>query len=89
MSDVEPSEKFRPPSLFGTWLVKESAKQAPDWEMIHGARGLVPDGARVLLVEAKSKLMELKYRGAHAGGASDGAHDLLGVSVLRADTHEV
>ena len=30
--------------------------------------GLVPDGARVLLVEAESKLMELKYRGARAGG---------------------
>jgi hypothetical protein len=32
----------------------------------------VPDGVRVLLVEAESKLMELKYRGARAGGASDG-----------------
>ena len=30
MSDVEPFEKCRPPSLLGTWLVKESAKQAPD-----------------------------------------------------------
>ena len=47
------------------------------------AWGLVPDGVRALLVEAESKLMELKYRGARAGGASD----LLGVSVLRADTH--
>ena len=44
---------------------------------------------RVLPVEAESKLMELKYRGAGASGASDGAGDLLGVSVLRADTHEV
>ena len=32
------------------------------------AWSLVPDGARVLLVEAESKLMELKYRGARAGG---------------------
>ena len=30
MSDVEPFEKCRPPSLLGPWLVKESAKQAPD-----------------------------------------------------------
>ena len=44
----------------------------------------MPDGVRVLIVEVESKLMELKYRGAHAGGASD----LLGVSVLRADTHD-
>ena len=57
--------------------------------MLQEAWGLVPDGVRVLLVEAESKLMELKYRGARAGGASDGASDLLGVSVLRADTHEV
>ena len=49
----------------------------------------MPDGVRVLLVEAESELMELKYRGARASGASDGAGDLLGVSVLRADTHEV
>ena len=28
-------------------------------------------GVRVLLVEAESKLMELKYPGARAGGASD------------------
>ena len=27
---------------------------------------------KVLLIEAESKLMGLKYRGAHAGGASDG-----------------
>ena len=47
----------------------------------------MPDSVRVLLVEAESKLMELKYRGARASGASDGAGDLLGVSVLRADTH--
>ena len=57
--------------------------------MLQGAWGLVPDGVRVLLVEAESKLMELKYPGARAGGASDGASDLLGVSVLRADTHGV
>ena len=50
---------------------------------------LVPDGVRVLLVDAESKLMELKYRGARASGVSDGAGDLPGVSVLRADTHEV
>ena len=54
--------------------------------MLQEAWGLVPDGVRVLLVEAESKLMELKSRGARAG-ASDGASDLLGVSVLRADTH--
>ena len=53
------------------------------------AWGLVQDGARVLLVEAESKLMELKYRGARASGASDGAGDLLGVPILRADTHGV
>ena len=58
-------------------------------EMPQEAWGLVPDGVRVLLVEAESKLMELKYPGARAGGASDGASDLLRVSVLRADTHEV
>ena len=60
-----------------------------DREMLQEAWGLVPDGVRVLLVEAESKLMELKYPGAREGGASDGASDLLGVSVLRADTHEV
>ena len=47
--------------------------------MLQEAWGLVPDGVRVLLVEAESKLMELKSRGARAGGASDGAGDLLGV----------
>ena len=51
--------------------------------------GLVQGGVRVLLVEAESKLMELKYPGARAGGASDGASDLLGVPIPRADTHEV
>ena len=60
-----------------------------DREMPQEAWGLVHNGVRVLLVEAESKLMELKYPGARAGGASDGASDLLGVSVLRADTHEV
>ena len=58
-------------------------------EILQGAWGLVPGGVRVLLVEAESKFMELKYPGARTGGASDGASDLLGVSVLRADTHEV
>ena len=43
-----------------------------DREMLQEAWGLVPDGVRVLLVEAESKLMELKYRGARAGGVSDG-----------------
>ena len=57
--------------------------------MLQEAWGLVPESVRVLLVEAESKLMELKSRGARAGGASDGAGDLRGVSVLRADTHEV
>ena len=57
--------------------------------MLQEAWGLVPDGVRVLLVEAESKLMELKSRGARAGGVSDGASDLPGVSVLRADTREV
>ena len=57
--------------------------------MLQEAWGLVQDGVRVLLVEAESKLMELKYPGARAGGVSDGASDLPGVSVLRADTHEV
>ena len=57
--------------------------------MLQEAWGLVPDGVRVLLVEAESKLMELKSRGARANGASDGAGDLLGVPILRADTHEV
>ena len=57
--------------------------------MLQEAWGLVPESVRVLLVEAESKLMELKYRGARAGGVSDGASDLPGVSVLRADTHEV
>ena len=57
--------------------------------MLQEAWGLVQDGVRVLLVEAESVLMELKYRGARAGGASDCASDLLGVSVLGADTHEV
>ena len=42
-----------------------------DREMLQEARGLVPDGVRVLLVEAESKLMELKSRGARADGASD------------------
>ena len=60
-----------------------------DRKILQEAWGLVPDSVRVLLVEAESKLMELKYRGARASGASDGAGDLLGVSVLRADTHEV
>ena len=40
--------------------------------MLQEAWGLVLEGARVLLVEAESKLMGLKYRGARAGGASDG-----------------
>jgi len=40
--------------------------------MLQEARGLVPDGVRVLLVEAELKLMEAKYRGVRAGGASDG-----------------
>ena len=40
-------------------------------KMLQEAWGLVPDGVRVLLVEAESKLMELKSRGARAGGASD------------------
>ena len=40
--------------------------------MLQEAWGLVPDGVRVLLVEAESKLMELKYRSARAGGVSDG-----------------
>ena len=39
--------------------------------MLQEAWGLVPDGVRVLLVEAESKLMELKSRGACAGGAND------------------
>ena len=42
-----------------------------DREMLQEAWGLVPDGVRVLLVEAESKLMELKSRGARADGASD------------------
>ena len=41
-------------------------------EIFQEAQGLVPDGVCVLLVEAESKLMEAKYRGARAGGASDG-----------------
>ena len=41
-----------------------------DRKILQDAWGLVPDGVRVLLVEAESKLMELKYRGARAGGAS-------------------
>ena len=57
--------------------------------MLQEAWGLVPESVRVLLVEAESKLMELKYRGARASGASDGAGDLLGVPIPRADTHEV
>ena len=57
--------------------------------MLQETWDLVQDGVRVLLVEAESKLMELKYPGARAGGVSDGAGDLPGVSVLRADTHEV
>ena len=57
--------------------------------MLQEAWGLVPESVRVLLVEAESKLMELKYRGARASGASDSAGDLLGVPILRADTHEV
>ena len=60
-----------------------------DQKVLQEAWGLVQDGVRVLLVEAESKLMVLKYPGARAGGASDGASDLLGVSVLRADTHGV
>ena len=55
--------------------------------MLQEAWGLVPDGLRVLLVKAESKLMRLKSRGARAGGVSDGASDLLGVLVLRTDTH--
>ena len=51
------------------------------------ARGLVPDGVRVLLVEVESKLMETKYRGARAGGERWHAHHMLTVSDLRADTH--
>ena len=46
-----------------------------DREVLQKAWGLVPDGVRVLLVEAESKLIELVYRGARAGGrtrASDG-----------------
>ena len=39
--------------------------------MLQEAWGLVPDGVRVLLVEAESELMELKSRGARADGASD------------------
>ena len=42
-----------------------------DRKILQEAWGLVPDGVRVLLVEAESKLMGLKYRGARAGGASD------------------
>ena len=41
-------------------------------KMPQEAWGLVQDGVRVLLVEAESKLMELKYRSARAGGVSDG-----------------
>ena len=51
--------------------------------MLQEAWDLVPDGVRVLLVEAESKLVKLKYRGARAGGASD----LHGALVLHADTH--
>ena len=40
-------------------------------KVLQEAWGPVPDGVRVLIVEAESKLMELKYR-ARAGGASDG-----------------
>ena len=40
-------------------------------KILQEAWGLVPDGVRVLLVEAESKLMELKSRGARADGASD------------------
>ena len=58
-------------------------------EIPQEAWSLVSDGVRVLLVEAESKLMELKYRGARTSGASDGAGDLLGVPILRADTREV
>ena len=57
--------------------------------MLQEALGLVPESVRVLLVEAESKLMELKYRGARAGGVSDGAGDLLGAPIPRADTPEV
>ena len=42
-----------------------------DRKLLQEAWGLVPDGVRVLLVEAESKLMELKSRGARADGASD------------------
>ena len=58
--------------------------------MLQEARGLVPDGVRVLLVEAELKLMEAKYRGVRAGGASDGKRTIqhmLIVPDLRADTH--
>ena len=48
----------------------------------------MPDGVRVLLVEAESKLMELKYLGARDGGQTRRPADhLLRVSDLRADTH--
>ena len=43
-----------------------------DRKVLQEAWGLVPDGLRILLVEAGSELMELKYRGARPGGASDG-----------------
>mmetsp|Transcript_17132 Transcript_17132/g.39475 ORF Transcript_17132/g.39475 Transcript_17132/m.39475 type:complete len:141 (-) Transcript_17132:188-610(-) len=55
-------------------------------EMLQEARGLVPDGVRVLLVEAELKLMEAKYRGVRAGERWQ-AHHMLIVSGLRADTH--
>ena len=54
--------------------------------MLQEARGLVPDGVRVLLVEAELKLMEAKYRGVRAGERWQ-AHHMLIVSDLRADTH--
>ena len=54
--------------------------------MLQEARGLVPDGVRVLLVEAELKLMEAKYRGVRAGERWQ-AHHMLIVSDLRADTN--
>ena len=42
-----------------------------DRKMLQEAWGLV-HGVRVLLVEAESKFVELKCRGARAGGVSDG-----------------
>ena len=50
------------------------------------AWSLLPDGVRVLLVEAESKLMEAKYRSRRRGERWH-AHHMLRVSDLRADTH--